>query len=114
MPTLLAARLAGRGGERHIGRATAVAFVQTATLLHDDVVDEADLGRGRSIANARRGNKAPVLVGDALDYSARGAELGQTIGESLRAGEARLPVLLAHAAGDTFSRSLGRRDSGSG
>jgi len=65
------------------------------------VVDERDLGRDRSTANALRGNKEPVLVDDALDYSAREADLGQTIGDDCRAGKASLPVLLAHAAGDT-------------
>jgi octaprenyl-diphosphate synthase len=64
--TLLSARLAGHEGDRHVGLATAVEFIHTATLLHDDVVDESDLRRGRSTANALWGNKAPVLVGDFL------------------------------------------------
>jgi len=64
--TLLAARLCGYAGKRHIGLATCVEFIHTATLLHDDVVDESDLRRGRDTANAIWGNKAPVLVGDFL------------------------------------------------
>lgn len=64
--TLLAARLCGYSGTRHIGLATSVEFIHTATLLHDDVVDESDLRRGRDTANAVWGNKAPVLVGDFL------------------------------------------------
>ncbi len=64
--TLLAARLCGYDGERHIALATSVEFIHTATLLHDDVVDESDLRRGRSTANSLWGNKAPVLVGDFL------------------------------------------------
>jgi len=208
MLTLLAARLAGHAGERHIGLATAVEFIHTATLLHDDVVDESDLRRGRSTANALWGNKAPVLVGDflfsrafqlmvmdgslrvlellsdasaviaegevaqlltagevatgeaayfavikaktaalfraacqigaviaerepaaeqalavygeevgiafqlvddALDYSAREAELGKTIGDDFREGKASLPVLLAYAAGDAEERAFWAR-----
>jgi octaprenyl-diphosphate synthase len=206
--TLLSARLAGHDGERHIGLATAVEFIHTATLLHDDVVDESDLRRGRSTANALWGNKAPVLVGDflfsrafqlmvrdgslrvlellsdasaeiaegevaqlmtagevatteaayfeviraktaalfraacqigaviadreldaeralavygeevgiafqlvddALDYSAREAELGKTIGDDFREGKASLPVLLAYAAGDAGERAFWER-----
>ncbi len=64
--TLLAARLCGYAGDRHIGLATCVEFIHTATLLHDDVVDGSDLRRGRASANAIWGNKAPVLVGDFL------------------------------------------------
>jgi octaprenyl-diphosphate synthase len=66
MLTLLAASLCGHRGQRHIGLAACVEFIHTATLLHDDVVDESDLRRGRSTANAVWGNKAPVLVGDFL------------------------------------------------
>lgn len=66
MLTLLSARLCGYEGERHIALATTVEFIHTATLLHDDVVDESDLRRGRNTANAVWGNKSPVLVGDFL------------------------------------------------
>lgn len=206
--TLLAARLCGHKGERHIGLAAAVEFIHTATLLHDDVVDESDLRRGRSTANALWGNKAPVLVGDflfsrsfqlmvrdgnlrvldilanasaviaegevaqllttgevgageaayfdvikaktaalfraacqigaviaergpdeemalavygeevgiafqlvddALDYSAREAMLGKTIGDDFREGKASLPVLLAYRAGDAAERAFWER-----
>jgi octaprenyl-diphosphate synthase len=64
--TLLAAKMCGYEGERHVALAACVEFIHTATLLHDDVVDESDLRRGRSTANAVWGNKAPVLVGDFL------------------------------------------------
>jgi len=64
--TLSAARLCGYEGDRHIGLASCVEFIHTATLLHDDVVDESDLRRGRASANALWGNKASVLVGDFL------------------------------------------------
>ena len=67
MLTLAAARLCGYGdGARHIGLATCVEFIHTATLLHDDVVDESDLRRGNPTANAVFGNQASVLVGDFL------------------------------------------------
>ncbi|MBI0432747.1 polyprenyl synthetase family protein [Roseomonas sp. KE0001] len=64
--TLAAARLCGYRGERHIGLAACVEFIHTATLLHDDVVDESELRRGQASANAIFGNKASVLVGDFL------------------------------------------------
>jgi octaprenyl-diphosphate synthase len=66
MLTLAAARLCGYRGERHIPLATAVEFIHTATLLHDDVVDSSELRRGRDTANAVWGNKPAVLVGDFL------------------------------------------------
>jgi octaprenyl-diphosphate synthase len=66
MLTLAAARLCGYGGDRHIKLAACVEFIHTATLLHDDVVDESSLRRGLASANALWGNKASVLVGDFL------------------------------------------------
>jgi octaprenyl-diphosphate synthase len=68
--TLASARLCGypgaTGGARHVDLATCVEFIHTATLLHDDVVDESQLRRGLASANAIFGNKASVLVGDFL------------------------------------------------
>lgn len=64
--TLASARLFGYGGEHHVKLAAAVEFIHTATLLHDDVVDESDLRRGQSSANILFGNEASVLVGDFL------------------------------------------------
>jgi octaprenyl-diphosphate synthase len=64
--TLAAARMCGYGGDRHIALAACVEFIHTATLLHDDVVDESALRRGQASANALFGNKASVLVGDFL------------------------------------------------
>ena len=66
MMLLGAARLCGYRGARHIGLACAVEFIHTATLLHDDVVDESDLRRGLETANTVWGNKPSVLVGDFL------------------------------------------------
>ena len=66
MLTLGAARLCGYDGDRHVGLAACVEFIHTATLLHDDVVDESDLRRGSETANAVWGNQASVLVGDFL------------------------------------------------
>ncbi|GAB4173803.1 MAG: polyprenyl synthetase family protein [Geothermobacteraceae bacterium] len=66
MLLLLSARLAGYRGDRHIGLASVVEFIHTATLLHDDVVDGAALRRGNASANAVWGNEASVLVGDFL------------------------------------------------
>lgn len=66
MLTLASAQLCGYQGERHLALATCVEFIHTATLLHDDVVDESDLRRGLATANALFGNKPSVLVGDFL------------------------------------------------
>ncbi|MBT2115608.1 polyprenyl synthetase family protein [Dyella sp. LX-66] len=63
---VLAAGAAGYGGEQHIKLAAVIEFIHTSTLLHDDVVDESDLRRGRKTANAVWGNAASVLVGDFL------------------------------------------------
>jgi octaprenyl-diphosphate synthase len=66
MLTLASAALCGYSGERHLNLAACVEFIHTATLLHDDVVDESDLRRGHATANALWGNEASVLVGDFL------------------------------------------------
>lgn len=66
MLTLIAAQLCGYRGERHIKLAAAVEFIHSATLLHDDVVDQSDLRRGSATANTIWGNKPSVLVGDFL------------------------------------------------
>ena len=66
MLTLSAAGLCGYQGERHVNLAACVEFIHTATLLHDDVVDESDMRRGLDTANVVWGNKASVLVGDFL------------------------------------------------
>ena len=62
----LAARAAGYRGEQHVKLAAVIEFIHTSTLLHDDVVDESGLRRGRQTANALWGNAASVLVGDFL------------------------------------------------
>ncbi len=66
MLVLLAAQAAGYRGNDEALLAAIVEFIHTATLLHDDVVDESDLRRGRKTANALWGNAASVLVGDFL------------------------------------------------
>jgi octaprenyl-diphosphate synthase len=63
---LLAARALGYDGVEHLKLAAVIEFIHTSTLLHDDVVDESDLRRGRKTANALWGNAASVLVGDFL------------------------------------------------
>jgi len=63
---LIMAKALGYQGTNHHLLAAVVEFIHTATLLHDDVVDESDLRRGRSTANAVFGNAASVLVGDYL------------------------------------------------
>ena len=66
MIVLLAARALGYQGNTHVDLAAIVEFIHTATLLHDDVVDDSDQRRNRDTANAVWGNAASVLVGDFL------------------------------------------------
>ncbi|MBF0143780.1 MAG: polyprenyl synthetase family protein [Magnetococcales bacterium] len=66
MLTLITARMFGYRGEKHALLAAVVEFIHTATLLHDDVVDDSVTRRGRATANSVWGSKAPVLVGDFL------------------------------------------------
>lgn len=63
---ILSAKLCGYEGKRHISLASVMEFIHTATLLHDDVVDNASLRRGLASANILWGNEASVLVGDYL------------------------------------------------
>jgi octaprenyl-diphosphate synthase len=206
--TLASAQLCEYQGRRHIHLAACVEFIHTATLLHDDVVDQSNLRRGLSTANALWGNQPSVLVGDflfsrafqlmvadgslkvltilsdasaiiaegevqqlitsndtatsekdylavvgaktaalfsaacrigavvserpedeeialesygrnfgiafqiiddLLDYSARQAELGKTIGDDFREGKITLPVILAFARADDSERAFWRR-----
>jgi len=64
--TLASARMCGYDGPFHIHLAATVEFIHTATLLHDDVVDESNMRRGRKTANLLWDNKSSVLVGDYL------------------------------------------------
>ncbi len=66
MLTLAAARMCGYQGDNHVKLAATVEFIHTATLLHDDVVDESEKRRGRPTANLLWDNKSSVLVGDYL------------------------------------------------
>ncbi|MBI1182067.1 MAG: polyprenyl synthetase family protein [Alphaproteobacteria bacterium] len=66
MLTLATAALCGYDGDRHIPLAACIEFLHSATLLHDDVVDESRLRRGNETANVLWGNQASVLVGDFL------------------------------------------------
>ncbi len=70
MLLLLAAKALGKANDNHLILAAVIEFIHTATLLHDDVVDESDLRRGQDTANAVWGNAASVLVGDYLYSSA--------------------------------------------
>jgi octaprenyl-diphosphate synthase len=64
MIAVLSARALGYDGNAHVTIAALIEFIHTATLLHDDVVDESDMRRGKATANAAFGNAASVLVGD--------------------------------------------------
>jgi octaprenyl-diphosphate synthase len=66
MLTLATAKLCGYEGDGHVRLAASVEFMHTATLLHDDVVDESDVRRGKTAARLLWGNEASVLVGDFL------------------------------------------------
>ena len=90
MLTIAAAKLAGYQGEGHIRLAAAVEFMHTATLLHDDVVDESDLRRGKKTARKLWGNQASVLVGDFL--------LGQAFRMMVDVGSLPALKILSNAA----------------
>ena len=90
MLTLAMAQLAGYGGDGHIKLAAAVEFMHTATLLHDDVVDESEMRRGRLAARMLWGNEASVLVGDFL--------LGQAFKMMVEVGSLRSLEILSSAA----------------
>ncbi len=90
MLTLAAAQLFGYEGDGHIKLATSVEFMHTATLLHDDVVDESDMRRGKSTARMIWGNQASVLVGDFL--------LGQAFKMMVETGSMDALDVLASAA----------------
>jgi octaprenyl-diphosphate synthase len=74
---LLACRLAGYRGDRAILLASVVEFIHTATLLHDDIIDEATVRRGRRSVNSRWGNDVTVLLGDFLYTKSMGMALSQ-------------------------------------
>ncbi|MCB1439502.1 MAG: polyprenyl synthetase family protein [Nitratireductor sp.] len=90
MLTLAAARMSGYEGEHHVTLAASVEFMHTATLLHDDVVDESDLRRGKLSARKLWGNEASVLVGDFL--------LGQAFRMMVDAGSMKALEVLSTAA----------------
>jgi octaprenyl-diphosphate synthase len=90
MLTLATAGLAGYTGDGHIKLAASVEFMHTATLLHDDVVDESDMRRGRIAARIKWGNEASVLVGDFL--------LGQAFRMMVEVSSLRALDILSSAA----------------
>ena len=90
MLTLAMAKLSGYGGDGHIKLAAAVEFMHTATLLHDDVVDESDMRRGKLAARMLWGNEASVLVGDFL--------LGQAFKMMVEVGNLHALDILSSAA----------------
>jgi octaprenyl-diphosphate synthase len=90
MLTLATASLCGYRGEGHVKLAASVEFMHTATLLHDDVVDESDMRRGKLAARMLWGNEASVLVGDFL--------LGQAFRMMVEVGSLRALDILSTAA----------------
>jgi len=90
MLTLAAAGLCGYGGEGHVKLAASIEFMHTATLLHDDVVDESDMRRGKLAARVLWGNEASVLVGDFL--------LGQAFKMMVEVGSLQCLDVLSSAA----------------
>jgi octaprenyl-diphosphate synthase len=74
---LLASRLSGFRGERAVTLASTVEFIHTASLLHDDIIDEATTRRGRRSVNSRWGNDITVLLGDFLYTKAMAMALSQ-------------------------------------
>ena len=90
MMTLAAAGLCGYSGDGHVKLAASVEFMHTATLLHDDVVDQSDMRRGKLAARMLWGNEASVLVGDFL--------LGQAFRMMVEVGSLPCLSVLADAA----------------
>ncbi|HET9903758.1 MAG TPA: polyprenyl synthetase family protein [Xanthobacteraceae bacterium] len=90
MLTLAMAQIAGYQGKGHVKLAAAVEFMHTATLLHDDVVDESEMRRGKAAARMLWGNEASVLVGDFL--------LGQAFKMMVEVGSLRALEILSNAA----------------
>jgi octaprenyl-diphosphate synthase len=90
MLTLAMAQLAGYDGDGHVRLAASVEFMHTATLLHDDVVDESEMRRGRLAARMLWGNEASVLVGDFL--------LGQAFKMMVEVGSLKALAILSSAA----------------
>jgi octaprenyl-diphosphate synthase len=90
MLTLATAVLSGYGGDGHIKLAASVEFMHNATLLHDDVVDESELRRGKLAARMLWGNEAAVLVGDFL--------LGQAFRMMVEVGSLPALEILSNAA----------------
>lgn len=90
MLTLASAQLCNYSGKHHVTLAASVEFMHTATLLHDDVVDESDMRRGQSSARKLWGNQASVLVGDFL--------LGQAFRMMVDAGSMDALAVLSNAA----------------
>lgn len=90
MLAIASAKLCGYPGEGHIKTAAAIEFMHTATLLHDDVVDESDTRRGRKTARLIWGNQATVLVGDFL--------LGQAFRMLVDVGSLGVLRILSNAA----------------
>jgi octaprenyl-diphosphate synthase len=90
MLTLAMAVLTGYPGDGHVKLAAAVEFMHTATLLHDDVVDQSDMRRGKLAARMLWGNEASVLVGDFL--------LGQAFKMMVEVGSLRALEILSSAA----------------
>src|SRR6266699_180588 len=90
MLTVAMAQLVGYRGDGHVKLAASVEFMHTATLLHDDVVDESEMRRGRLAARMLWGNEASVLVGDFL--------LGQAFKMMVEVGSLRALEILSCAA----------------
>jgi octaprenyl-diphosphate synthase len=90
MLTIAMAQLSGYEGDGHVKLAAAVEFMHTATLLHDDVVDESDMRRGKLAARMLWGNEASVLVGDFL--------LGQAFKMMVEVGSLHALDILSSAA----------------
>jgi len=72
---LMASRLSGYQGDRAVLYASVVEFIHTATLVHDDIIDDSDLRRGRLAAHSRWGNEITVLLGDYLYIKSMGMAL---------------------------------------
>ena len=79
---LMAARMSGYTGERAVLYASVIEFIHTATLVHDDIIDESELRRGRQAVHSRWGNDVTVLLGDFLYIKSMSLALTRTASTS--------------------------------
>src|SRR5438067_2468034 len=101
---LLAGGATGQINSNHVDLAVIVELIHAATLVHDDVMDEAERRRAQPTVNARWRNSVSGLRGDCLDLVGTESATGKTLGTDLRKGKFTLPVLIFLGSASEFER----------